>query len=134
MTLIGAPGRLEPPTFWCWVIGPCLFYAVERTIRILRGSQDTILLLAVAHPSKVLELQMKKNSFKYKSGQYLFLNCPYIAKYEWHPFTITSAPEEDYVSVHIRVKNYFLRFSLFYLKCNLDCWRLDWRFVEFFES
>lgn len=47
---------------------------------------------------------MKKSEFKYKPGQYLFLNCPYIAKYEWHPFTITSAPEEDYVSVHIRVK------------------------------
>jgi len=59
--------------------------------------------MAIAHPSRVLELQLKKNTFKYKPGQYLFLNCPYIAKYEWHPFTISSAPEEDYVSVHIRI-------------------------------
>lgn len=22
---------------------------------------------------------------------------------QWHPFTLTSAPEEDYISVHIRV-------------------------------
>jgi len=58
---------------------------------------------AVAHPSKVLELQLKKSTFNYKPGQYLFLNCPYVAKHEWHPFTITSAPEEDYISVHIRI-------------------------------
>jgi len=94
---------LEPPTYWCWVVGPGFIYALERTIRILRGNQDTILQLAVAHPSKVLELQMKKSTFKYKPGQYLFLNCPYIATHEWHPFTITSAPEEDFVSVHIRI-------------------------------
>lgn len=36
--------------------------------RLVRGSQDTILQLAVAHPSKVIELQMKKASFKYKPG------------------------------------------------------------------
>jgi len=47
--------------------------------------------------------QLKKNTFTYRPGQYLFLNCPYIAKYEWHPFTISSAPEEDFVSMHIRI-------------------------------
>lgn len=46
---------------------------------------------------------MKKVTFNYIPGQYLFLNCPYIAKNEWHPFTITSAPDEDFVSVHINI-------------------------------
>lgn len=46
---------------------------------------------------------MKKPSMKYKPGQYLFLNCPDVSRLEWHPFTISSAPEEDFVSVHIRV-------------------------------
>lgn len=35
-------------------------------------------------------------------GQYVFLNCPAISQLEWHPFTMTSAPEEDFFSVHIR--------------------------------
>lgn len=99
----GVPGLLEKPTFWMWFCGPGLIYGIERTVRVLRGSQDTILQLAVAHPSKVLELQMKKSTFKYRPGQYLFLNCPYIARQEWHPFTISSAPEEEFVSVHIRI-------------------------------
>jgi len=99
----GASATFGAPQFWFYFIGPGFLYLIERTIRVARGSQTTILQLAVAHPSKVLELQMKKSTFKYKPGQYLFLNCPYIANQEWHPFTISSAPEEDFVSVHIRV-------------------------------
>lgn len=35
-------------------------------------------------------------------GQYIFINCPSVSRLEWHPFTLTSAPEEDMFSVHIR--------------------------------
>jgi hypothetical protein len=35
---------------------------------------------------------MKRSSFKFGAAQYLFLNCPYISRNEWHPFTISSAP------------------------------------------
>jgi len=94
---------IQMTTFYAYVVGPMLFYAIERTVRIVRGNSDTILLLAVAHPSKVLELQLKKSAFNFKPGQYLFLNCPYIAGQEWHPMTISSAPSEDYISVHLRI-------------------------------
>lgn len=36
-------------------------------------------------------------------GQYTFVNVPAVAVSEWHPFTITSAPGDPFVSVHIRV-------------------------------
>lgn len=90
-------------TFWYWIILPAFAYTVERSIRVWRGNQDTILEFAIAHPSRVIELQMRKADFKYQSGQYLFLNCPYIAQQEWHPFTISSAPQEISVGVHIRI-------------------------------
>lgn len=32
--------------------------------------------------------------FHYRPGDYLYLNVPSIALYEWHPFTISSAPEQ----------------------------------------
>ena len=30
----------------------------------------------------------------YRAGDYIFVLIPEIAKYEWHPFTISSAPEQ----------------------------------------
>ena len=33
----------------------------------------------------------------------MFVRIPKIAKYEWHPFTISSAPEtRDEVTIHVR--------------------------------
>ncbi|XWS74210.1 hypothetical protein CRYUN_Cryun02cG0196300 [Craigia yunnanensis] len=58
---------------------------------------------AVIYTGNVLALDVTKPpGFKYKSGMYLFVKCPDISKYEWHPFSITSAPKDNYLSVHIR--------------------------------
>lgn len=59
-------------------------------------------LQVVMHPARVLELQMQKKGFRMEVGQYIFVNCPAISLLEWHPFTLTSAPEEDFFSIHIR--------------------------------
>lgn len=44
-----------------------------------------------------------KKGFKMEVGQYIFVKCPAVSKLEWHPFTLTSAPEEDYFSIHVRI-------------------------------
>ena len=40
--------------------------------------------------------------FNYQPGDYVFLKIPSIAKTEWHPFTISSSPEQDFIGLHIR--------------------------------
>ena len=40
--------------------------------------------------------------FNYQPGDYIFLKIPAIAKYEWHPFTMSSSPEQDFLGLHIR--------------------------------
>ncbi|KAG0043389.1 hypothetical protein BGZ83_011460 [Gryganskiella cystojenkinii] len=79
-----------------------ILYIIERGVRMYRSRQETRLVKAIQHPAGVIELQIQKPSFQYKPGQYLFINVPDVSKYQWHPFTITSSPFEDYVSVHIR--------------------------------
>lgn len=71
-------------------------------MREIRGTHKTYISKVIQHPSKVCEIQIRKENFKPKAGQYIFLCCPEISLWQYHPFTLTSAPEEEYVSVHIR--------------------------------
>lgn len=66
------------------------------------GAEPCLCPQVVMHPARVLELQMQKKGFCMEVGQYIFVNCPAISPLEWHPFTLTSAPEEDFFSIHIR--------------------------------
>nr|XP_032628022.1 NADPH oxidase 1 [Chelonoidis abingdonii] len=91
-----------PAESWQWVLTPILLYVFERVLRFWRSRQRVVVTKAVVHPSKVLELQMHKKGFSMEVGQYIFINCPSVSHLEWHPFTLTSAPEEDDFSVHIQ--------------------------------
>lgn len=45
---------------------------------------------------QVTHLVIKRPQFfHFKPGDYVYINIPEIAKYEWHPFTISSAPEQS---------------------------------------
>ncbi|XP_036105089.1 NADPH oxidase 3 [Molossus molossus] len=92
----------KEPSTWKWVLGPVVLYACERIIRVWRFQQEVVITKVVSHPSGVLELHMKKRHFKMAPGQYILVQCPSISSLEWHPFTLTSAPQEDFFSVHIR--------------------------------
>ena len=89
------------PSSWIWILVPLVIYVIERITRFVRGLRAHKILKFFIHPSNVLELQIEKN-IKYSAGQYIYLNYPEISKLEWHPFTITSAPDDPYLSVHIR--------------------------------
>ena len=40
----------------------------------------------------------------FKEGQYVFVNCPTVRKYEWHPFTISSPPDKGTFTLHIQTQ------------------------------
>lgn len=44
----------------------------------------------------------RPSTFEYKSGQWVRIACSALGAQEYHPFTLTSAPHEDFLSVHIR--------------------------------
>lgn len=57
---------------------------------------------------------------KYVAGQWLYLTVPSVSKYQWHPFTISSAPDDPYISVHIRQAGDFTRALGERLGCTAD--------------
>ncbi|CAD5334562.1 unnamed protein product [Arabidopsis thaliana] len=92
-------------TTWMYLVVPVVLYACERLIRAFRSSIKAVTIRKVAvYPGNVLAIHLSRpQNFKYKSGQYMFVNCAAVSPFEWHPFSITSAPQDDYLSVHIRV-------------------------------
>ncbi|CAI0548558.1 unnamed protein product [Linum tenue] len=91
-------------TTWMYICGPVTLYALERVFLSYRERTEPVnIIKAVIYSGNVLALYMTKPmGFKYKSGMYIFVKCPNISSFEWHPFSITSAPDDDYLSVHIR--------------------------------
>ncbi|KAL5222054.1 hypothetical protein ABZP36_026767 [Zizania latifolia] len=91
-------------TTWMYLSVPVCLYVGERILRFFRSGSYSVRLLKVAiYPGNVLTLQMSKPpTFRYKSGQYMFVQCPVVSPFEWHPFSITSAPGDDYLSIHVR--------------------------------
>jgi len=85
-----------------FTVWPFFIYFGERIYREIRARRATQLSKVLVHPSGAMELRIVKSSFKYVAGQWLFLQVPEISSFQWHPFTITSAPEDPYVSIHVR--------------------------------
>jgi NADPH oxidase 2 len=88
---------------WKWLIGPVSLFTLELLIKTIRSWRFTFISKVIIHQADVVEVQIKKPSFIFKPGQYLQLKCPEVSLVQWHPFTITSAPEEGFISLHIRV-------------------------------
>ncbi|XP_072975700.1 respiratory burst oxidase homolog protein B-like [Typha angustifolia] len=93
-------------TTWMYLAIPLTLYVGERVLRAFRSGYKSVRILkAVLYPGNVYAVYMDRpHGFKYKSGQYMFVNCPEISLFEWHPFTITSAPGEKNLSMHIRTR------------------------------
>ncbi|XP_047979362.1 putative respiratory burst oxidase homolog protein H [Salvia hispanica] len=90
-------------TTWMYVSVPMLIYTTERILTLHDRNFKVDINKAVIYTGNVLALYMSKPpGFRYKSGMYLFVKCPDISNFEWHPFSITSAPDDEYLSVHVR--------------------------------
>lgn len=112
--LPGKPGNPRPhsSTTWVYVLVGVLAYVIDRTLRLYRqATWETTVLDARILPGGVLELKLKKPrntnlwrapQFKYMPGQYAHLNVPQISWAEWHPFTITSVPSDEFIMFHIK--------------------------------
>ncbi|XP_013600576.1 PREDICTED: respiratory burst oxidase homolog protein E-like [Brassica oleracea var. oleracea] len=105
-TLLFFADKWYQKTTWMYISVPLVLYAAERSIRACRSNHYSVKILKVSMlPEEVLSIIMSKPpGFKYKSGQYIFLQCPTISRFEWHPFSITSAPGDEQLSVHIRTQ------------------------------
>ncbi len=88
---------LHGPNFSYWFIGPGILFFIEGTGRFrlrLTGKGRTFISSALLLPSRVTHLVIRKpENFNFNPGDYVYVKIPAITTSEWHPFTISSAPE-----------------------------------------
>jgi NADPH oxidase len=78
-------------------------YLLERILRVVRSREPTRITSVIFHPGNTLEIRFQKPQLRYQSGQYIYICVPELSRFQWHPFTISSAPDEGFVSIHIRL-------------------------------
>jgi predicted ferric reductase len=81
-----------------WVIDMGMRYVVMAGV--LYPHKATIHLL----PADVIQLSFPKpKNFDYNPGQYVQIAIPALSVLEFHPFSLSSAPHQDTVTIHVRV-------------------------------
>jgi hypothetical protein len=101
---------IHAPSFWIWFIVPAFVFLIEWIFKvkdIFFGDQGlTYIEQGVILPSRVIQLIIKRPlNFEFHPGDYVYVQIPMITKYEWHPLTISSAPEQEGITL-----SYFLNF------------------------
>jgi Ca2+-binding EF-hand superfamily protein len=83
--------------FVFFMTGPLIFFAIELIVRLIRYIKNESKIIRVKYlKSGVIMLEIQKpKKFNFRCGQYAQLNIPAISKWQWHPFTFASSPNDD---------------------------------------
>ena len=97
LAIAHAPGLLG------WTAPALAGMVVELCLRTARRGRATAIVSVLPLRSGVTRVELRPPpGFIHRPGDYLFLRVPAVARREWHPFTITSAPESTILTVHVR--------------------------------
>ncbi|XP_012281785.1 dual oxidase 2 isoform X2 [Orussus abietinus] len=104
LLILHGTGRLiQEPYFHYFFLGPVTLFAFDKLITATRKTTEIPIIKAELLPSDVTCITFPKPpNFQYKSGQWVRIACPGLHTNEYHPFTLSSAPNESNLTVHIR--------------------------------
>uniref|UniRef100_A0A8C6DK07 NAD(P)H oxidase (H2O2-forming) n=1 Tax=Moschus moschiferus TaxID=68415 RepID=A0A8C6DK07_MOSMO len=100
----GSFALIQLPRFHIYFLVPALIYLGDKLVSLSRKKVEISVVKAQLLPSGVTHLEFQRpQGFEYKSGQWVRIACLALGTNEYHPFTLTSAPHEETLSLHIRV-------------------------------
>ncbi|KAM4829010.1 dual oxidase 2 [Thomomys bottae] len=99
----GSFALIQLPSFHIYFLVPAIIYGGDKLVSLSRKKVEISVVKVELLPSGVTHLQFQRpQDFEYKSGQWVRIACLALGTNEYHPFTLTSAPHEDTLSLHIR--------------------------------
>ncbi len=103
MIFHGSGNLVQPPFFYYFFLGPVILFTLDKLVSVSRKKAEITVVKAELLPSNVTMLEFKRpTTFEYKSGQWVRIACKTLNSSEYHPFTLSSAPHEENLSLHIR--------------------------------
>ncbi|XP_017784906.1 PREDICTED: dual oxidase isoform X2 [Nicrophorus vespilloides] len=117
LCLIHGLARLTgAPRFWMFFVGPGIVFALDKIVSLRTKYIPLDVIETELLPSDVIKIKFyRPPNLKYLSGQWVRLACNTFKTSEFHSFTLTSAPHENFLSCHIKaqgpwtwnLRNYF---------------------------
>mmetsp|Transcript_25163 Transcript_25163/g.37013 ORF Transcript_25163/g.37013 Transcript_25163/m.37013 type:complete len:736 (-) Transcript_25163:289-2496(-) len=101
----GTGNILEPFQSVYWVMVPLVLYLIPRFYRESNCKSAKVLDMTYKH-GEVIALRLEKPaSWKnhFRSGMYAFINVPEVSRTQWHPFSLTSSPFDDFIEFNFKV-------------------------------
>ena len=108
-----------------WIVGPGAVYVISWLMRSRIAARWRYGMVDVTEvvllPSNVTHLVFKRPSnFKFRPGDYVYVNIPSIARDEWHPFTLSSAPEHGRSCFAVLLLNKWVKICTFITRRNTE--------------
>ncbi|CAL1286456.1 unnamed protein product [Larinioides sclopetarius] len=93
------------PRFWIFFVGPAIVFTLDKVVSLQTKFVELDILDTELLPSDVTKVKFSRPpNFKYLSGQWVRLGLTALQPSEFHSFTLTSAPHENYLSVHVKAQ------------------------------
>lgn len=83
---------LQHPMLGYWLAVPFLLVILERGLRLIRGFRRFRAQLEILD-DETISVTVKKEEgeeWRFRAGQYVFLQVPALSFFQWHPFTISA--------------------------------------------
>lgn len=99
----GTAAVFQWPMFGYFLAFPTLMVLIERSIRVCLGFHRIPATLRVldADTVEIATTIPSERLWKYRAGQYIFLQVPALSFFQWHPFTVSFC-RGDRMMVHIK--------------------------------
>lgn len=108
---------------WYYITAGLALWAIDHALRLsnclgtnthlqsilIKGNGDVVsLAYTVSRQQSLLFggnplLKQQYSTLPHYMGQYVFINVPLVSQLAWHPFTISSAPNDPQTTHHIKV-------------------------------
>jgi hypothetical protein len=99
----GSAALLQQPMLGYFMAFPALLVVIERIVRVLVGFRPLPATIRILD-SETVEIKVDipgEIIWKYRPGQWVFLQVPTLSLFQWHPFTISVCLERQ-VQLHIK--------------------------------